>query len=250
MRHADVAPRDGPPGATPRVQTARIDPGGERGRGPWSLMLGALVLIVLATVKPWGNGAPGPGAGSRGAGPSPAASLAPQVLPPSPTQPPSADELAAARCNQPSGWRTYTLETWRGQTIRHFIVVDPLAATDVRDARDPRIPVVPLIDEAITAIGYCAPAIDPRRPVQGVTVRIWKVELSGIVRTVPAVSIESTEQAGLLALFAYPGPAPEGDARPPWPPGHYLFAVLGPPGTDWGHWFAVEVVEFQSGSTP
>jgi hypothetical protein len=251
MRRADPPPRGGTPVATPRVQTARIDPGGERGRGPWSLMLGALVLVALAIAKPWGNGAPGPGAGGGGAGSSPATSSVPQALPPTrPPTPPSADELAVARCNQPLGWRTYALETWRGQTIRHFIVVDPLAATTVSDALDPRIPIVPLIGEAITAIGYCAPAIEAGRPPPGVTIMIWKVELSGIVHALPAVRIEPAVPSSLMALFAYPDPAAERDRRAPWPPGRYLFGVLGPPDSDWGRWFAVEVVEFRAGSAP
>src|SRR5258706_12009899 len=109
---------------------ARIDAGGERGRGPWSLLVAVFVLVLVAIVKPWAGGGPATGAGGSGPGPleGARAELAP---PPSPSPEPtlSPDELAIARCNAPLGWRTYAWETWRGGTIRHFIALEPLAAT-------------------------------------------------------------------------------------------------------------------------
>ena len=232
-----------------RVVPARIDPGGERGRGPWSVVTVAVVLVFVAIVKPWAGGAPSGGAGGSGPGPLPADRPVAIQATPSPQPTLSADELAIARCNAPLGWRTYAWETWRGETIRHFIALDPLDAASIDGALDPLIPVVPLIGEAITAIGYCAPVEDPTPPPAGTTVTIWRVSEAGELSAPPAMRIEPMQPSTQMALFAYRDPLATSN-RPAWPQGRYLFAIAGPPGTDWQRWFAVEVVEFQALPAP
>lgn len=251
-RGADLPPRRVAGTAEPRVGTTRIAAGDEGDRGPWWLMLGALVLVVLAVLKPWGNGAPASGAGSddvTAAARAPTEHSAPGTPSPTPVPtPPSADELAAIRCNGPLGWRTYALETWHGQTIRSFVAVDPLATTAVADADDPRLPSVPLIAETVTAIGYCAPTTDEGRPPPHVMVTIWQADATGLLRALPALRIEPAQPSSLMALFTYP--SSDRDRRAPWPPGRYLVSVLGLPGSDWGRWFALDVVRFVEASAP
>ncbi|MGH2408025.1 MAG: hypothetical protein ACRDF7_08115 [Candidatus Limnocylindrales bacterium] len=230
-----------------RVQPARLDPDGER--GPWSLVIVAFLLVTIAILKPWAGG--GPAAGPGGADSGPLADRGPITAGPSPSPEPtlSPDELAILRCNAPLGWRTYAWETWRGETIRHFIALEPLAAASIDGGLDPRIPVVPLIGEAITAIGYCAPVDDPSPPPPGTTVAIWRVDQSGALSTPPALRIEPTQPSGQMALYAYRD-AQAANRRPAWPQGHYLFSIAGPSGSDWQRWFAVEVVDFQALSAP
>jgi hypothetical protein len=232
-----------------RVQPAPIDPGGERGRGPWSLVIGALVLVAIAIAKPWAGA--GPPAGAGGTGPGALPPSGPVAAQPSPSPEPtlSPDEMAIARCNSPLGWRTYAWETWRGETVRHFIALEPLTAPSIDGALDARIPLVPLIGEAITAMGYCAPVEDPSPPPPGTTVTIWRVGAAGQLSTPPAVRIEPTLSSGAMALFAYRDPL-AASGRPAWPEGRYLFSIAGPPGTDWQRWFAVEVVEFRALTAP
>jgi hypothetical protein len=213
-------------------------------------MLGALVFVAMAVVKPWGGGPAAPGTDTGGGvGPERIEPGAPGTAAPTPEPtPPSADEVAATRCNDPLGWRSYAMETWRGQTIRSFVVVEPLAAGGEPLARDPRLPIVPLIGEAITAVGYCAPTTEAGRPPAGVTVGIWQEDPAGLLQALPAMRIEPAQPSSLMALFAYP--SGEGDWRAPWPSGHYLLGVQGAPGSDYGRWFAFDVVRFVEGSTP
>lgn len=230
-----------------RVPPARLDPEGER--GPWSLVIVALLVVVIATVKPWAGG--GLASGPGGQGDRPLDDRGPAAAQPSPSPEPSLspDEIAVARCHAPLGWRTYAWETWRGETIRHFIALDPLEARSIDGALDARIPVVPLIGEAITAIGYCVPVEDPAPPPPGTTVTIWRVGDGGALSATPAVRIEPTQPSLQMALFAYHDP--QATARgSAWPQGRYLFSIAGPPGVEWQRWFAVEVVDFRALPTP
>lgn len=249
-RGAGLPPRPVTGAAGMHVRTTPIAPGGAHDQGPWWLMLATLAFVALAVVKPWGSGAHAPGSEPAGkiegarpeAGPSgsPAPTLAPT--------PPSADEVAGARCNDPLGWRSYAMETWRGQTIRSFVVVEPLAATEAPALDEAGLPDVPLIGEAITAVGYCAPTTEAGHPPTSVTVGIWQADPAGLLRPLPVVRIEPAQPSSLMALFAYPSSAL--DWRAPWPAGRYLLGVLGPPGSDYGRWFAFDVVPFVEGSTP
>lgn len=252
MTHgADPGPHRVAGGGEPRVPTTRIAPRAVHDLGTWWLMLGALVLVALAIAKPWGSGP----RGTAGAEDDPAAGRIPQAQgaagtpPPTPMPTaPSADDLAATRCNDPLGWRTYAIETWRGQAVRSFIVVDPLAAPQVTDPYDPRLPAVPLIGEAITAVGYCAPTTEQGRPPAGVAVRIWRADASGGLRALAVPRIEPARPSSLMALFAYS--SDEDHRRAPWPAGRYLLGILGPAASEWGRWFAFDVVRVVDGSTP
>jgi hypothetical protein len=244
-RRADPSPlRAGTPRAAAHVESARIDPGGERGRGPWLLILGAALLVALAVAKPWQSPLPGPAPGAGGAGGRPAGGAADGVAPSPIPSPRSADDIAAARCSRPLGWRTYAFETWHGQRIRTWTVVEPLVATELDTALDPRIPVVPIIGQEITALGYCAPVVEVNAPPASVSVTVWSVEPSGIVHALDVRRIEPLRPSSLSALFAYPDPAPKPGVLPPWPAGRYVFAILGEPDSGWGRWFAVQVVPF------
>jgi len=244
-RRADPSSlRAGTPRAAQHAEKALIDPGGERGRGPWLLIVGAALLVALAVAKPWQAPLPGPAPGSGGGAGRPAvAATEAAAASPSPSAR-SADDVAAARCSRPLGWRTYAFETWHGQRIRTWTVVEPLAAAESATALDPRIPVVPIIGQEITALGYCAPVVEAIAPPASVNVTVWAVEPSGVARVLDVRRIEPLRPSSLSALFAYPDPAAKPGVLSPWPAGRYVFAILGEPGSGWGRWFAAQVVPF------
>ena len=104
---------------------------------------------------------PGRGASSRP--PTPA---------PRPTDD-SAEGLAGPVCLGPGAWRIASVETWR----------DPTSASGGRSSRsptasgplDPAIPTVPLFGLEVQALGWCAPAYGPERPVGPAQVDAWIV---------------------------------------------------------------------------
>ncbi|MFI5254866.1 MAG: hypothetical protein ACHQ15_05360 [Candidatus Limnocylindrales bacterium] len=229
----DPPAREASQPAMPQVQTSRIGPGGEKSRGPWALIIGAALLVLVAIVKPWAQGSARPVAG----GPNPTETAALATATPAPT-PPSADEVAAALCDYSPDWRVFAEQTWKGQTIKSWLRVVPVESSHVSGAADPRIPIVPLMGEAFPAIGYCAPAAGPDRPPAGLTVQIF----DGQGVQLPVLRIQPAQPSSLAILLAYPAPTNDVSATRPWLAGRYVFVLTGPPGTLWQRWFAVQVV--------
>ena len=223
-----------------------------------------LLGLFLAVVKPWagaddagsgaasggtggaarGGGSGGSGAVSDGAGddgPTTSAITGANTRSPTPTPlDPTALARAAidAECNQPSGWRLYDIDRWRGRPIHVWLAIDAVRATG---PLDPAIEVLPLVATAIDALGFCAPVVGSvPSPRNDGSVRVWRlVPASGSTaarafllaprRVSPTVG-PSLETA-LGGLYA---PAATGAADAGWPPGTYVFSVDG-----W--WFGAEV---------
>lgn len=146
----------------PDVSTIRV-----RGR-PWDARLGSTlgavaVLIILAILKPWGLGSPS-------ATLRPDLTVAPTRAPitPIPTEDRSSDGLAAPICLGTGAWRIASLESWRTQDVRVWRAIAPIA--EVTGPLDPAIPSVPIVAVEIAALGWCAPAFGPDRPVGPVNV--------------------------------------------------------------------------------
>lgn len=133
----------------------------------------ALVALVigLAVVKPWVPASTAPPAAvapagePRAAGPTAAAT-------PRPTND-TAVALAGPICLGAGAWRVASLETWRDQDVRVWRAVEPIA--DATGPLDPAIPTVPVVGLEIRALGWCAPAYGPNRPVGPALLQGWIV---------------------------------------------------------------------------
>jgi hypothetical protein len=125
------------------------------------------VLIVVAIVKPWGVGAP------QGEAPRPHPPVTPAPVTPAPTADLSADGLANPICLGTGGWRIASLETWETQDVRVWRAIEPVP--EATGPLDPRIPSVPIVAVVLTAVGWCAPAFGPERPVGPTSVTAWTV---------------------------------------------------------------------------
>ena len=84
-------PREGDGREAPVVERARLDPGGERDRLTWLVIVAVVGLVGLAIVKPWEGGAR---SGGSVLAPATKVPVATPVAVPSVS--PSADVLAAA----------------------------------------------------------------------------------------------------------------------------------------------------------
>jgi hypothetical protein len=227
---------------------------GSRDRGPAVLAIAILAFVGIAIVKPWPASAP--------------SSIA--ITPPHlsetdpPTPAPTPDPLAGLRrqCEEPLGWRVYTVEDWYKQTLRIWRSVAPAAAAT--GPLDPSIPVVPL-GPVVGELGYCSPWDGAERPPPGSTLTAWSVPAPGVagraVRLTPA-STAAYPPSVLGAAFGPPGPSgppsshaddenaggsPATGASPStpgvatvrrWPAGRFVFELTG---QHWSRWWSVEI---------
>jgi hypothetical protein len=201
--------------------------GGTAPIAPWWAALVAGALVVLA-VKPWATDeqrARNPAAAASAAISSPAA--------PQPSERPrTPDEIVAADCLAPSGWRIFTVAVWHDQTIRSWWAIEPVVADD---PTDPRIPVLSIVAIDVPALGYCAPLYGPDRPLPGTVVRMWRTGPGGSLTEVRTGRLQPPFETPLLALYAPPGSSGDGlDTAVSWPTGRYLFS-------SGDRWFGVDL---------
>ena len=171
---AGAAPEDHEPGRLAPEQigfpvTPVRPPIADRGLA----MAGVVVAIVvgLAFVKPWGEAGEAPTPGPRRVAATATAGPTPQ-----PTDD-SAEGLAAPVCLGAGGWRIASVETWRDHDVRVWRAVVP--ADLASGPLDQAIPTVPLFGLEVQALGWCAPAYGPERPVGPAEVTGWIV-LDGV----------------------------------------------------------------------
>jgi hypothetical protein len=254
-------PEDGPRTAgPPTIQLGRA------GRPPGILALAIVVFVAIAFVKPWPQAArPGPQAEP------------PRPVPAVATPQPTADPLAALRsnCEEPLGWRAYSVERWTDQTLRIWRSLQP--ATSAVDATDTGIPVIPL-GPAVELVGYCSPWDGAERPPAESRLTAWSVQPhDGAARVEPIeLDLVAPRPASVLgALFGSPAtgavaasppptsvPAEPSDRPSPqsvptgrptggpgpsaapssgaaiWPSGHFVFELSAP---GWHRWWAVDI---------
>lgn len=219
------------------------------------ILAGALLaFLMVAVVKPWPDE-------PRSVGPIP-----PPAAPPVATASPTAGPLADLRrqCEEPLGWRVFTIEEWSEGTVRVWRGLEPSAhATGPLDPTIPVVPLGPLTD----AVGYCSPWEGSERPPADGVVTAWSVQGPGATTTsllrlvaapaaphpanvlgalfAPPASTASTSASSIPAASTpgrSPNAPPAGAARatpaPRWPAGRYVFNLSGPA---WSRWWAVEV---------
>lgn len=210
------------------------------------------ILVGIAVVKPWGSATePGPPA----LPPLAARSVAPASgVPPTPrpTLDTSPEGVAGPTCLGPGAWRIASLEAWRDQDVRVWRAIEPtMAATG---PLDPAIPTVPVVGSEIEALGWCAPAYGPGRPIGPGQVDAWLVR-GGVVlelelrRVLPARG--ETHLAALyvpLARCPLDGPctSPEtGAVRQAWPSGRVVFRYADQ-GSGAVAWLGAEVTLYET----
>ena len=234
----------------PEAGAPVLHPLGPRNRAPGGLIAVVLIGLSLAILKPWaalerpGSAA---GAGSGGpvgdvAGSNASASVA--RASPSPTATPR-DPAAMARaavddeCNQPSGWRLYDIDRWRGKPIHVWLAIDAVRATG---PTDPSIEILPVVATTVDAIGFCAPVVGTvPSPRSDGTVRIWRLtrpagSSTAVATLLPAVRVSPVLEPGVETALGglYSAPRIADDGTGAWAPGSYVMAVDG-----W--WFGAEV---------
>ena len=181
------------------------------------------VLVGLAILKPWGVAAPSPSRAPRLATPTPV------VVTPEPTADVSAEGLASPICLGAGGWRVVSRETWETQDVRVWRAIEPAPAAT--GPLDPVIPSVPIVAVELTALGWCAPAYGPAKPVGPATVSAWWVE-GGVATALLLEQLQpATGVTPLAALYlplggcptnlrcAAPGASPGGGPAASSPPG-------------------------------
>jgi hypothetical protein len=165
---------------------------------------GAIVAIVIgvAFLKPWGSAADTPTPG-----PPRVVTKATTAPTPRPTDD-SAEGLAGPVCLGAGAWRIASLETWRDHDVRVWRAIEPV--TDASGPLDPAIPTVPLFGLEIQAIGWCAPAYGPERPVGPVEVHGWIV-LDGVAQILELRQVLPARGTTVLAgLYVPISPCPLG----------------------------------------
>lgn len=158
------------------------------------------------------------------------------VAVPTPSPTPSAEDELREHCLAPGGWRIFSLERWRNQTVRAWAAIWPVVATG---PTDPAIPFVAVIASGVPALGYCAPVVGAQRPAPDAFVTIWRLSEDGTsAETLALERVLPPHRTPLGALYDPPVPSPgasEGaDAGRGWPPGRYVFDIG-------GRWFGAEV---------
>jgi len=235
--------RTEPPAASTLVRFGSPD------RGPGLLLAVLALFVAIAVIKPWP--ASGPPAAPR------------LAVPPPPTVAPTADPLAGIRvdCQDPTGWRVFSRESWARGILRSWRTLDPLVAAS--GPLDPAIPDLP-IGPGILALGYCAVWSGAAEPPDGATPRAWVLTASGgAAQPIQLVPASTTLHPPLGGLYAPPpgrsvpprpaatvspaGSAQPGEppAGPTWAPGTYVFEMTAPA---YQRWWAVTILP--DSSTP
>jgi hypothetical protein len=216
-----------------------------------AIAAGIVALVVgLAVVKPWGTATgPAPAPPRPVAGASTGTST--NARTPRPTADTSAEGVAGPVCLGASGWRIASLEAWRAQDVRVWRAIEPLPTAS--GPSDATIPTVPVVGFEVEALGWCAPAYGPDRPVGPAQVDAW-ILLAGVVhelelrRVLPARG--ETHLAGLYVpvarcpVGARCGPTDAPAVVQPWVTGRVVFRYEDG-GTGESAWFGAEVELYQ-----
>ncbi len=214
------------------------------------LLLGVIVvtaILALAMLKPWADPSDPTRAAEADADASALAGLA--ATSPGPPAPPEATPpgygAPGGQCYAGAGWRVFAIEMRAGQSVQHWLSIEPGSAGS---PRDPAVPLVRIVTDRLLGLGFCVGSgPDGPRPLVGV--RAWALAPEG-----PAVPVALAplieympRRVDLGAAYRPPqgsrGEAgPRGEADSGWSPGRYVFAVRQGPGQSDEQWFGVEVL--------
>ncbi len=254
-----------------------LTPVGGSSKLPIRLAALAVVLILVALLKPWGA-ASGPDAVTPSVSPlqSPASAqsaaaggdASPSPIRAAPTPSPNPD---AIECLEPDGWRIVTLQRSGERESRSWTLVRPVVASG---PDDPAIEPVRVGGQDLIEIGFCG--VGQRAGLVPVEIQaVWMLAANGTWQPHPVSPIAFPGSGGGgFALMtgevaatggsgaggsATPGPT-EGPrssgasapatqvagavpvARSTWPPGRYVFAVTTGGAVPKRDWFGAEII--------
>jgi hypothetical protein len=222
-------------------RTAPVRSARHERRAPSIVVAAAVVLIVVAIVKPWGS--PSPDASPIGAPPRPASPLASPLASPALPSPPSEDALVAPFCLQPSGWRIFAAERWSDRDVRSWRTAE--AVSTASGPTDPRIPITPVPSQWILALGYCAPVAGPDRPPADSSITVFRLADEGRERmqVLDLRRLQPRTRPSSLGEVYAPPPIPGAAAgrASGWQDGTYVFRIGGTIGEPFVRWLAVRV---------
>ncbi len=213
--------------------------GGNRG-----LLLGTIAvaaILALAVLKPWADpGYPSraveadahtiPVAGEAATSPGPAAT--PAATPPGYGAP-------GGQCYPGADWRVFAIEMRTGQSVQHWLSIEPGLAGS---PRDPAVPLVSIVTDRLLALGFCVGSgPDGPRPLVGA--RAWALAPEGpAVPVTLAPLVEYMPHQRNLGAVYEPPAGSRTEAGTGWSPGRYVFAVRQGLGQSDEQWFGVEVL--------
>ena len=214
------------------------------------LLLGVIVvtaILGLAVLKPWAD----PGDPSRAAeADAPTTTLAEAAISPGPpaTPEPTPPGYGApgGQCYQGAGWRVFALETRTGQSVQHWLSIEPGSAGS---PRDPAVPLVRIVTDRLLRSRVLRRIWTRRPPTAGRGARLGagsggpgRPGRPGAPHRVHAAP--GGPRGRLPAAAGSRGEAgPRGEADQGWSPGRYVFAVRQGPGQSDEQWFGVEVLD-------
>lgn len=229
----------------PGVQAVKV-PSAGGGPSVRAVLAVLLVAVGLAFVKPWGSGDD-----SGGGGPGPpvgpawrpgAARTAPASQAPSASAgraaAPTAEELVASFCLEPSGWRVVSTEEFSGRQIRSWTAANPIDSAN--GPYDPRIPITPIVSHSVLTVGYCTPIAGSNRPPGDTVTTIYWREAPGsatdpvnVHRLLPRLATSPLGAVYAAPRTSYPTLATG------WQTGTWIFKVTGDQAFE--RWFGVAV---------
>lgn len=187
-----------------------------------AVALGAVVLVGLALLKPWG--VPNPGATTE-ASPTPAGSAATETnaLP----SPQSEESLVAGFCLQPAGWRIFTTERFGDRDVRVWRSAE--ATADAVDAADAEIPRTPVASRSVATLGFCAPVSGPDRPPIEATVTLYRIDPGAPPSILAVGRVQPVARPSAMgSVFSPPlSKNLDMDGQSGWVSGVYVFRVGG-----------------------
>jgi hypothetical protein len=201
----------------------------------------AVVLLAVLILKPWTGGTPEP---SRFLS---VTSTAPATATPVPTEDRTADGLAVPICLGTGAWRVASLETWQTQDVRVWRAIDPIA--DATGPLDPQIPSVPIVAIQLAALGWCAPAYGPGKPVGPAIVTAWTLD-AGAALPLQLRQVRPADGVTPIAAMYVPltrcpnaptcAPQPSAPVPTPWTTAHIVFHYQDTATTTQA-WFAADI---------
>jgi len=209
--------------ALPPVATTRIP--GDR-RRPDRLIAAAVVLVVVAIVKPWGWL---PALPDR---PAPVVAAEDPAAPMSPAPVPDPSAGPGEMLCPPAGWELMTLDRLADWSVRTWEPIAPVVASGPLDAA---IPTVRLEADGVVGLGVCAPptptgatAGGPTGLVAGIAA-VWRLDAPGrsaVPVAVGPIDSDRGDGAGHPAIARLVRPLVRSAST--WPEGRYVVELTAP----------------------
>jgi hypothetical protein len=170
----------------------------------------AVVLVVVAVMKPWGKLGDPPAPARGGAFATPVSA---------PTREPIAADLPCVG----GRWSIEADERWVGTVVRTWVLTDSVDATGPEDGR---IRFVTVAAEQVIALGWCPPFHDAE---PNTTATFFRLDPDATAILTTPVQMRQEAEAMANILFQ-PAPIASAGTTPTWPDGRYVIRIDGQDG--------------------